>query len=124
MAIATRFIETLSPNKLSVWDPGYSGTLESFRATIATENPAGTPYLVAFEFDAGNNSRGQMSLNGTRFFDSYSAGSGDNRVTAGWGVVETRAGGTQTSEIVLNGSGSMRISKNFTVYYVRLDGGV
>ena len=121
MAIETRFIERLSPNELYVWDVDYSGAVSSLRATIPTNTPVGTRWLVAFEFDAGNNLRGQIYLNGMRYFDSYSAGSGDNRVTAGWGVGETRAGGDSTSELVLTGNGSLRISKNFKIYYVRLD---
>lgn len=84
-------------------------------------------YLVSVTFDGKDNNRGQLYINNTEIFDSYTTGNGTNRVTTAWGKVSASSmaspvGGAlvYTLFLQLTGAGNVRINGPLTVQWVRV----
>lgn len=81
-------------------------------------DPAGL-YFVAFRFNGSDNLRGQIYVNQTKIFDSYTTGTGTNRVTTGYGIVASIEGG-RFSYLNLTGAGDARIRGIMDIYYIKV----
>lgn len=85
-------------------------------------------YLVSVEFEGKDSNRGQLYVNDVRIFDSYTTGSGTNRVTTAWGfappvdtVVGTNSNGPLiATALLLTGSGNVKINGTLKFDYVRI----
>lgn len=118
MAISSQLIGRMGPSPLEEKTLPFSDILDRLSYTYGISEPPGD-YLFFFEFPGGNSNRGQIQVNGTEIFDSYTTGSGTNRLTAGWGQV-TSVAHSGGSKFLITGSGSARVTDQIYVKWVRL----
>lgn len=84
-------------------------------------------YVVSVRFDGVDSLRGQLAVNGTQIFDSYTTGTGTNRTTTAWGKVSAGSSANMyqgvrkySLHLRLTGTGSVRINGPLIVEWVRV----
>lgn len=115
MAITAQLIASVASSIYEYTMRTYTGPLSKFSAVDSGYDPF-TYYLVGYTFDAGDNLRASMRVNGILIFDSETLGSGSYRKTSGFGIIPVAGDG----RITWTGGGTTSVSGALRTFTVRI----